>query len=90
MQTATVSSKGWVVIPADLRRKYDIQQGQKLQIVDYGGLLSLIPIPEDPIRQARGALEGSSSLLEALRQEREEERAREGLSPSRSSPPRRS
>ena len=32
----TVSEKGWVVIPAELRRKYNLQPGTEVSVVDYG------------------------------------------------------
>lgn len=75
--TATVSSKGWIVIPAELRRKYHIEPGGQVRIVDYGGTLALVPALEDPIREARGMLAGKTSLTRALLAERRREKARE-------------
>ena len=75
--SARVSSKGWIVIPSPLRRKYDIQPGHEIQIVDYGGVLGLVPIGNDVIREAKGSLAGSTSLTEALLEERRQERSRE-------------
>ena len=75
--TLKISQKGWVVIPADLRRKYDLKPGDEVQVVDYGGVLSLIPASEDPLEAAAGMLEGESSLTQSLLEERERERARE-------------
>jgi len=66
MMNVTVSAKGWVVIPAELRKKYGIKPGSKLQFVDYGGALELIPIPDDPIEAAAGMLKGGKSLTEAI------------------------
>ena len=66
MLTVTVSAKGWVVIPAELRKKYGIKPGSKLQFVDYGGALELIPVPDNPIEAAAGMLKGGKSLTEAL------------------------
>lgn len=77
MSTATVSAKGWVVIPASLRRKYRIEPGGQVSIVDYGGVLSLVPLPEDPLRAGRGLLRGEKSLTAALLRERRQERRRE-------------
>ena len=39
----TVSSKGQVVIPSDIRKKYDIEQGTKLKVMESDGLVILIP-----------------------------------------------
>jgi AbrB family looped-hinge helix DNA binding protein len=76
MATLTVSEKGWVVIPAHLRRKYNLTAGSAVRIVDYGGVLALVPVMEDPIRQAAGMLKGPKSLTQALLAEHEAERSR--------------
>ncbi len=73
----TISQKGWVVIPAKLRKKYDLKPGKTMQVVDYGGVLALIPSMEDPIEEAAGMIKGDTSLTEALLSERQKERDRE-------------
>lgn len=75
--TLRISQKGWVVIPADLRRKYDLKPGDEVHVVDYGGVLSLIPISEDPLEVGSGMLKGETSLTQALLDERRKERERE-------------
>lgn len=72
-----ISQKGWVVIPADLRRKYDLKPGDEVHVVDYGGVLSLIPTSEDPLEVAAGMLKGETSLTKTLLEERKKARARE-------------
>ena len=66
----TISSKGWVVIPADLRKKYGLKPGDSVNVVDYGGVLSLVPVLKDPVRAARGMLAGAGPLLDDLIEER--------------------
>jgi AbrB family looped-hinge helix DNA binding protein len=73
----TISSKGWVVIPAELRRKYKLEPGSKVHVVDYGGVLTIVPVVKDPITQIAGSLKGSASLTKALLDSRQEERKRE-------------
>ena len=75
--TLKISQKGWVVIPADLRRKYNLKPGDEVHVIDYGGVLSLIPASEHPLEAAAGLLQGESSLTGALISARERERARE-------------
>ncbi len=75
--TVTVSQKGWVVIPAELRRKHDLHPGTEVQVVDYGGVLALVPKLRDPVRQAAGMLKGRNSLRDALMAEHRSERRRE-------------
>lgn len=62
----TISSKGWVVIPADLRRKYGLKPGDAVNIVDYGGALALVPALDDPVQEAGGLLTGPESLAAEL------------------------
>jgi AbrB family looped-hinge helix DNA binding protein len=78
MTVATISSKGWIVIPNELRKKYRLYAGDKVALVDYGGVLSIVPALTDPVVEAAGLLKGDRSLTRALLAERAEERAREG------------
>lgn len=71
-----VSEKGWVVIPADLRKKYKLHPGAQVSVVDYGGVLALVPAMAKPIRQAAGMLKGRTSLTRALLTEHRRERSR--------------
>ncbi len=77
MHTATVSSKGWIVIPKVYRQKYGLRPGRKVQVVDYGGGLSIVPVAEDPIGALRGMFADGPSLTEDLLEERRRERERE-------------
>ena len=62
-----VSSKGWVVIPSDLRRRYKLNPGTEVQIVDYGGVLAIVPVKENLIEESAGMLAGNGrSLTKAL------------------------
>ena len=72
----TVSEKGWVVIPADLRKKYNLRPGTEVSVVDYGGVLALVPAMARPVRQAAGMLKGRTSLTRALLTEHGRERSR--------------
>jgi AbrB family looped-hinge helix DNA binding protein len=75
--TVIVSEKGWVVIPAELRRKHNLRPGTEVQVVDYGGVLALVPKLEDPVQQAAGMLKGPRSLRRALLAEHRAEQLRE-------------
>lgn len=77
MYTAKVSTKGWVVIPKKLRDKYGLKKGTRVQVLDYNGILVLVPLPDDPVAALHGLLQGGPSLTEDLLAERARERARE-------------
>ena len=68
MTISQTTVKGQVVIPADLRKKYHIQKGSRLAILDRGGEIILKPLGNDPIHQGLGMVkEGRSALKELLR-----------------------
>jgi AbrB family looped-hinge helix DNA binding protein len=77
MHTTTVSAKGWVVIPKPIREKHGLKKGSRVQVVDYGQILAIVPLPDDPIEALHGMFEGGPSLTRELFAERERERARE-------------
>jgi AbrB family looped-hinge helix DNA binding protein len=77
MYTAIVSEKGWVVIPKAMREKHGLEKGSRVQFVDYGQILALVPLPDDPVEALHGMLAGGASLTEDLLAERAREQVRE-------------
>lgn len=75
----TISEKGWVVIPAELRKKYQLNPGSEVVIVDYGGVLAIVPAARESIKRGRGLLKNIPSLADDLRKERAKERARQSV-----------
>ncbi len=70
MLTVKTLSKGQIVIPAKLRRKYHIKAGAELHILEYGGMIHLIPPVTDPIKAAAGCLPKRPSLAKKLLKDR--------------------
>ena len=54
--TVTVSPKFQVVIPLAIREAMGIKPGQKVQAIQYGDRIELIPVRS--IRKSRGMLKG--------------------------------
>ena len=73
MNILTMSGKGWVVIPQELRRRYGLKKGDRVHVVDYGGVISIVPASESPIDSTEGMLRGKKSLVEALIKSRQED-----------------
>jgi len=73
MATVKTLSKGQIVIPAELRKRYHITPGSKLQIMEYGSIIYLIPPVADAIRAAAGILPSAPSLSGRLLAERKGE-----------------
>jgi AbrB family looped-hinge helix DNA binding protein len=76
--TIQVRQRGTITLPAELREKYGIQQGDTFQLVDLDGVFVLTPmvplVPELAREIERLRLEAGLStvdLLDALREQRE-------------------
>ena len=75
MSTVKTLAKGQIVIPAKLRKKYHIKPGSELQLLEYGGIIHLIPPVADPIKAAAGFLPRKPSLANKLLKERKKDSA---------------
>ena len=73
--TTKLSSKGQIVIPVSLRRKYDLKSGSAVELMDIGGEIVVIPLTvKNPIDAAKGLLKGGLTTREIMRRVRAEER----------------
>jgi len=75
-----ISSKGQVVIPAELREQFGLEKGTPATWTEENGRLVLTPITLQRIREIRGLLKprpGEPSMFEELFTERARERERE-------------
>lgn len=70
MSIVKTLAKGQIVIPAEMRKKYHIEPGTELQIMEYGDIIYLIPPVDDPIKAAQGSLPSRPSLAGQLLRER--------------------
>lgn len=56
MATTTISSKFQIVIPKEVREKLHLTPRQRLQVLEKGGIISLVP--EVPLKSLKGVLKG--------------------------------
>ena len=77
MPSAIISAKGWIVIPAEYRKKHRLEPWTKVDIVDYGGVLTIVPEFDDPVRQAKEIFKSRKVMSKVLLNERKKERKRE-------------
>lgn len=75
MQT-TVTKRGQTVVPAKIRKRYQIHEGDALVWLDDGETIRVVPVPADATRALRGSGRGEH-LVEQLLQARREDRARD-------------
>jgi AbrB family looped-hinge helix DNA binding protein len=65
-----VSAKGWVVIPAALRRRYRLKPGTMVEFREEGEKIFIVARESDPVEDLFGKLAGRISLTNALLEER--------------------
>ena len=58
-----ITAKGQVVIPAKLRRKYRLEAGTQLRILDTGDGILLKPVTEQTVNDLKGILKGKGGLM---------------------------
>ena len=69
---STVTVRGQTAIPVVIRRKYNIKPKTHIEWIDDGHSISIVPIPKDSIREARGRYKNSGLLKELLKSRQEE------------------
>ena len=74
IETSIVTTKGQLVIPARLRRRFGIKKGTLVTFTEDDGRLIVQPVTREFIRALRGSLKGEPSALEILLDERQRER----------------
>jgi AbrB family looped-hinge helix DNA binding protein len=74
METSVVTSKGQVVIPSKLRRKYGIKSGTLVHFYEDNGEMRLVPVTPELIDRNIGLLGTKGKLMRALLEEKKRER----------------
>ena len=83
MSLVTVSSKGQIVIPKDIRKDLHIKPKQRVLLKMVKDHAEIIPMPDDPVEAFCGIFRDGPSLVNALLNERKEEQKREEKSAAR-------
>ncbi|GBD92294.1 spoVT / AbrB like domain protein [bacterium BMS3Abin04] len=73
MEVSVVTTKGQVVIPAKLRRKYGIKIGTKIRFEEENGEIIMLPLTEETIDKNIGFLGTKGKLLQKLMAEKKVE-----------------
>ncbi|HPC33772.1 MAG TPA: AbrB/MazE/SpoVT family DNA-binding domain-containing protein, partial [Syntrophales bacterium] len=70
----TVSGRGQIVIPRQIRNHLNIKPGRKLTIKVEGDSAVMTPLPDDPVGHFCGIFREGPSLTEALLDQRRKDR----------------
>lgn len=74
---AKVSSKGWIVIPASLRKRFNITPGVIVEVREKNGEITITPPRRDLINRLYGKWSNNETLIDALLDSRAKELDRE-------------
>lgn len=67
-EESAVGKRGETVIPASIRKRHQIEDGDQLIWIDDGKVIRVVPMPSDPLRALGG--DGEESLVENLLERR--------------------
>jgi len=73
MNTAVVTTKGQIVIPSKIRRRYNLKKGTKVSITEENDKIILQPLTEEYFEQMAGILNSKGKLTRSLLEERKRE-----------------
>lgn len=71
--TTTITERGQTVIPAGIRRRHGLTARSRLEWIEDGDSIRVVPLPADTIKGSRGLFRGFS-LGDALLKSRREDR----------------
>jgi AbrB family looped-hinge helix DNA binding protein len=66
------TTKGQIVIPAILRRKYGIKEGTRILVFDNGDSIVLKPMTDEHLKKLQGSLKGTGALKELIDERRKD------------------
>ena len=80
MDTCYVTSKGQLVVPSKIRRKYGIKEGTRVNFVEEGDRIIFQPVTREYISSFRGIFKqkpGEKSVVQELIEESRAEKEKE-------------
>jgi AbrB family looped-hinge helix DNA binding protein len=70
MAIVTSTIKGQIVIPAEIRKKFKILKGTRVNVYENGNKIIVEPLTENPVREGMGMLKTRGRILKALTADR--------------------
>ena len=74
METSVVTTKGQIVVPAKVRRKFGIKKGTKIAFIEQKGKLIIQPLDKSYFESMAGILGTKGKLLHSLMEDKKRER----------------
>ncbi len=86
MEESTMTTKGQIVVPARLRKRYSLKPGTKVCFIERGEEILFRPVTKEYLKSLHGMLTSETSVTKELLEERTKDRACEEGKHEKSSP----
>lgn len=77
MEASIMTSKGQIVVPVKLRRRYGLKPGTKILFIERNNEILFQPLTKEYVRSVHGMLASETSVTEELLKERSRDREHE-------------
>ena len=77
MPVMSITEKGQVVIPKELRDKFGIKPDAEVIVTEVSGHIAVLPAPEDPIAALQGSVKLTQPVTDIIRELRDTGRQRD-------------
>ncbi len=74
-----ISTKGQIVLPAEIRKKYGIEAGKEVEVLDFGNEIVILPVPETKGRGLVRFRRGLDEIIAEYKKRRPEDELRPRL-----------
>ncbi len=74
METSIVTTKGQMVVPAKIRKRFGIKKGTKIAFIEQNGKLIIQPLDKSYFESLAGILGTEGKILKSLQAEKKRER----------------
>jgi len=74
MEVAVVTSKGQIVIPAKIRKKYGIKNGSRIALIEKDEKIIMQPLDKEYFNNLAGILDEKGKMLKSLMDEKKKEK----------------
>ncbi|MCL4511761.1 MAG: AbrB/MazE/SpoVT family DNA-binding domain-containing protein [Bacteroidetes bacterium] len=74
METAVVTTKGQIVVPSKIRKKFGIKKGTRIAFIERGGKLIIQPLDKSYFESMAGILGTNGDMLKGLMEDKKRER----------------
>ncbi len=77
MEESTMTTKGQIVVPAKLRKRYGLKPGTKVYFIEHDGEIVFQPVTKEYLKSIHGMLTSDTSATKELLKERARDREHE-------------